>query len=139
VLTHLIWERWPDGGIRAGVESLKYAGQYLGALGELWGRNLDSGKEISCDYFAALFTALTALLAFSGELKGAAQIAQGLAATIGTRSRGGKPAFLLAPGEFHRQDILAVEVLEHTSKWYTAHAELYGTVTGLANLNGSIP
>ena len=103
------------------------------------GRNLDSGKEISCDHFSALFTALTALLAFRGELKGAAQIAQGLAATIVTRSKGEKTAFLLAPGEFHRQDILAVEVLEHTSKWYSAHDELHGTVTGLAALSGSIP
>jgi hypothetical protein len=127
------WGHW------AGFESLKYAGQYLGALDELWGRNLDSGKEISCDYFSALFTALTALLAFRGELKGAAQIAQGLAATIVTRSKGEKTAFLLAPGEFHRQDILAVEVLEHTSKWYSAHDELHGTVTGLAALSGSIP
>jgi len=127
------WGHW------AGVESLKYAGQYLGALDELWGRNLDSGKAISCDYFAALFTALTALLAFRGELKGAAQIAGGLAATIVARSRGEKPAVLLAPGEFHKQDILAVEVLKHTSNWYSAHDELYGKVTGLAALDGSIP
>jgi hypothetical protein len=105
----------------------------------VWGRNLDSGKAISCDYFSALFTALTALLAFRGELKGAAQIAQGLAATIVARSRGEKTAFLLAPGEFHRQDLLAVEVLQHTSKWYSAHDEQYGIITGLAALGGTMP
>src|SRR5215831_1883032 len=124
------WGHW------AGFESLEYARQYLGALDELWGRNLDSGKEISCDYFAALFTAMTAFLGFRGELNGAAQIAQGLAATIVARRRGKKTAFLLAPGEFHKQDILAVEVLINTSKWYSAHDELYGKVTGLAYVSG---
>jgi hypothetical protein len=36
------WGHW------AGFESLEYARQYIGALDELWGRSLDSGKEISC-------------------------------------------------------------------------------------------
>ena len=126
------WGHW------AGFESLEYARQYIGALDELWGRNLDSGKEISCDYFAALFTALMALLVFRGELKAAAHIAQALAGAIVARSRGERIEFLRAPGEFHRQDILAVEVLVHTSKWYSAHDELYGTVTGLAALLGTM-
>jgi len=122
------WGHW------AGLESLEYAQQYLGALDDLWGRNLDSGKEISCGYFAALFTAIMALLVFRGELKAAAHFAQMLAGTIMARSRGERIEFLRAPGEFHRQDILAVEILAHTSKWYSAHDELYGTVTGLAAL-----
>lgn len=122
------WGHW------AGFESLEYARQYIGALDELWGTNLDSGKEISCGYFAALFTALMALLTFRGELAAAAHIAQGLAGAIVARRTGEKVEFLRAPGEFHRQDILAVEILVHTSKWYSANDKLYGTVTGLAAL-----
>jgi hypothetical protein len=61
-----------------------------------------------------------------------------LAATVVARSRGERIEFPLAPGEFHKQDVLAVEVLAHTSKWYSAHDELYRTVTGLAALDGTM-
>jgi hypothetical protein len=123
-----VWGHW------AGFESLEYARQYVAALDELWGTNLDSGKEIPCGYFAALFTALVALLAFRGELAAAAHIAQALAGAIVARSTGEKIEFLRAPDEFRRQDILAAEILAHTSKWYSANDKLYGNLTGLATL-----
>ena len=124
------WGHW------AGFESL-YARQYIGALDELWGRNLDSGAEISCGYFAALFTALMALMIFRGELEAAAHIAQGLTGAITARSSGETLEFLRAPGDFHRQDIFAWEILVLTSKWYKANDELYGIVTERAALTGS--
>ena len=122
------WGHW------AGFESLEYARQYIAALDELWGRNLDSGAEISCGYFAALFTSLMALMVFRGEFKAAAHIAQGLAGAIAAKSNGDTIEFLRAPGEFHRQDVFALNILLRTSKWYSANDELYGKVTELAVL-----
>jgi hypothetical protein len=118
------WGHW------AGFDSLEYARQYIGAIDELWGSILDSGKEVSPGYFAALFTALMSLLVFRGELKEAGQIAQGLAGAIAARSRGEQIQFLRGGGEFHSQDIRAFEVLLEVSKWYSEKDELYRLVVG---------
>lgn len=124
------WGHW------SGLESMEYARQYIGALDELWGAALDSGSEISPGYFAALFTALMALLVFRGEFKKASKMAQFLAAVIATKSRGESVEFLRGPGEFHSQDVHAVKTLVETSQWYAAHEELYRTVAGLSALEG---
>jgi len=127
---HTYLGKLPGWGHWAGFDSLEYARQYIGAIDELWGSILDSGKEVSPGYFSALFTALMSLLVFRGELKAAGQIAQGLAGAIAARSRGERIEFLRGPGEFHTQDIRAFDVLVKISKWYSEKDELYRFVVG---------
>lgn len=124
------WGHW------AGLESLEYARQYIGAIDELWGSVLDSGRPVSPRFFAPLFTAIMALLIFRGELRAAATIARGLASAIEKKSRGQGVECLVVPGEFHIQDVKAYETLMRTSDWYHEQELMYRFVVGLGGLEG---
>jgi hypothetical protein len=125
----------PGWGHWAGFESLEYARQYVAAIDEVWGINLDSGKEISPGYFASLFTALMALLIFRGELSSAGMFAQTLANAIIKISRGENIEFLREKGKFHEQEFHALEILLETSEWYSKYDKLYHQVVGFSFLD----
>ncbi len=123
------WGHW------AGFKSLEYAHQYFAAIDDQWGRALDSGQDVSPGYFAALFTALIALLLFRGDLKAAGDLTMSLAAMIDARMKGEEVPYLKGAGAFHPQDMKALPVLVGTARWYRERSDVYRTVVGFAALD----
>lgn len=80
----------------ADVESSNYAAHYIGTIDRFWGDIQDTGRKVSGAVFAALFTAMSVLTLFRGELAGAAVLQRTLAA-----------AMQASPVHFHPFDRLA--------------------------------
>jgi hypothetical protein len=104
----------------ADVESSNYAAHYIGTIDRFWGDIQDSGREVSGAVFAALFTAMSVLTIFRGELAGAAGLQRTLVA-----------AMQASPDHFHPLDRVAESALQESADWYAARAKLFGRVYGI--------
>ena len=107
-------EHWAD------IESSNYAAFYISAIDRFWGDIQDTGRKVSGAVFAALFTAMTVLTLFRGELAGAAGLQRTLVA-----------AMQASPDRFHPFDRLAEGALQESADWYAARAKLFGKLYGI--------
>ena len=98
----------------AGAESMEYARHYIAAANNCAGNLHDLGGNVSHEVFSAVFMALVALLIFRAELKAAAKFQRSIASALLTQA-----------DKFHPYDVLAVDALCDSAKWYDAYGDNY--------------